>query len=521
MIQIELFTKYRLIQFEHFDVYISGFFQNKNQTIQYDQVAQDLLHRLDDFLKEIDGDFYFIIHNKDNNSVKFGVDATRKKSLFYRYNKNEVRITDNVRDHFISDSKLSKTSLAEFEYSGYVLDNKTLFENIFQVNPGNYISWENNILQKETYYEPYHINSNCFIDSRDQLINKLDDSLNRSFEATLNYIDGKKIFLPLSGGNDSRLVLAMLKRFGVKDVVCYTYGIPNNPDSLVSKKMAEKAGYEWFFIKYSNKEWFKIFNSTFYQDYTKYASNYASMPHMLEILALYQIKEKFDISDVVFMPGHTGDFISGGHLNYVVKTTDERVKYDDFIERIMVKHFSLKKDYVSNNVLHQVLHENEELKKVVDHNDFVRAYENFEYVNRQSKYIINSSRLFEFVGSESVHPFWRKDYINFWNSVDLESKYNRSLYKEYLKEKHPFFFSKDYTMKGKNIRRAIYIFQILLSRVNKDLSSYLDYFTNAGAFYGAIGFSDFVKNRRKYRSIIGYTTGKYLEKLKSSYQVES
>ena len=61
--------------------------------------------------------------------------------------------------------------------------------------------------------------------------------------------DGRVIVVPLSGGYDSRLVASGFAYLGYKNVKCFSYGQKNNFESLISKKVAKKLGYDWKFIK--------------------------------------------------------------------------------------------------------------------------------------------------------------------------------------------------------------------------------------------------------------------------------
>ena len=69
----------------------------------------------------------------------------------------------------------------------------------------------------------------------------------------------------------------MLKKLNYDNVVCYTYGDEKQYEVKYSKIIAEQLGYEWHFIKYTDDEWNKMIDETFYS-YCDYCHNFSSVP---------------------------------------------------------------------------------------------------------------------------------------------------------------------------------------------------------------------------------------------------
>ena len=505
---------YRLNQ-EHYKetiglttVIISGYFIQNSILLDNRYICQQLLTNKKRFLKNIDGDFLFIIIDNSNNTVAFGVDHVRKKSLFYKLNQGSIFITDNISSKDIGNLETNPSCILEFKYSGYVTGERTLINNFYCVKPGEYIIWGNNNIRKIIFYNYYPTDIN---EEKDEgvLVETLDECLDQAIIDTLIIAKGKKILLPLSGGNDSRLLLAMLNRHKIENVVCFSYGKKNNTESLISKYYANKLGYEWIFIEYNNSKWYNLYHSKKYYEYSKFSSNYTAIPNLLEFLAVDELSNKFDLSNHVFLPGHTGDFISGGHLEYIFRESDfGKINYDTFIARIIDKHFSLVNDYKSNLELYEKIFYDPVLHKGKDNNVALpQIYEHYEYLNRQSKYIINSSRLYEFYNSQSVFPLWRKSFVSFWRELSFYQKFNKRLYLLYLNKSFPDSFPNVPISKSNfNSRLFLNHSQKYLTRI----SNYFDYFTNSGSFYGTVGLKNFLIKRHRFRSIIGYTVDDYL-----------
>ena len=44
-----------------------------------------------------------------------------------------------------------------------------------------------------------------------------------------------------------------------------------------------------------------------------------------------------------------------------------------------------------------------------------------EYENRQTKYVVNSQRIYDFYNLSWLLPLWNKSYIKFWEKVPLNT----------------------------------------------------------------------------------------------------
>ena len=66
---------------------------------------------------------------------------------------------------------------------------------------------------------------------------RLDEILNEVFIKIIRKNKNKKIFVPLSGGLDSRLVLSKLIELGAKNISSFSYGNPYNSDAMRAKEL--------------------------------------------------------------------------------------------------------------------------------------------------------------------------------------------------------------------------------------------------------------------------------------------
>src|SRR5690606_7417167 len=107
---------------------------------------------------------------------------------------------------------------------------------------------------------------------------------------------------------------SLLKNAGYEKVICFTYGRPNR-ESELSQMVAEKLGYQWIFVDYRKIDIKGYLHDPVFQDYYRYAGNNYTMPYLQEYFAVKYLKDnKLVPDDSVFIPGHGGDFLAGGHV---------------------------------------------------------------------------------------------------------------------------------------------------------------------------------------------------------------
>ncbi|MDF1876084.1 asparagine synthase, partial [Sulfurimonas sp. SAG-AH-194-I05] len=263
------------------------------------------------------------------------------------------------------------------------------------------------------------------------------------FKKIINNLNGRQVIIPLSAGNDSRLVASCLKHLGYTNVLCYSYGTNGNFESEIARVIAKKVGYEFIFIPMTHKKEKKYYNSKEYQKFLTFADTCSSIQFIQSISTIRYLKENDLIdSDAVFINGNSGDFISGGHISGKVQNDNSVLSKEErlniILDQIIKKHFTLwgylKTDFnllkIQDLLQKELKNENIVLDSI-NHDHGV--YEYLEFINRQSKYVITGQRVYEFYGYEWRLPLWDDEYLNFWKKIPKEYKVNQKLYKDMLK----------------------------------------------------------------------------------------
>lgn len=394
--------------------------------------------RLIEVLNKFDG-FFGIVYVKKDVLVA-AVDRIRSIPLFYSNERGVFRISNDAAwiESGIESPRKDQLARSEFSKTGYVTGQDTLIEQVKQIPAGSCIviqRSEGQLKLKEFRYFNLNYREGLKLNGPELTV-ELGRRFDRTIERLVDFAQGRQIAIPLSGGFDSRLIASGIANCGYKHVICYTYGRSNNAEAKLSKEVAESLGFEWHFIEYTDDLWRAAWRSDMGEKFRQFSSNLSSLPHAQDFLAIQGLLER-DVmkSDAVVVPGHTGDYISGGHLPSVVFNPTP-CSFRDIISAIVLRHYSnAPLENAGSGVMEElrariqrripipVLHSRESL---------ANAYEAWEWQERQAKYIVNSVRAYEFFGLNWWIPLWDTEFVDFWLRASLDIKRESAWYQSFV-----------------------------------------------------------------------------------------
>ena len=452
------------------------------------------------------GSFAIVFQN--SSKLWIGVDRLRSIPLFYTLQNNIFYISDSacwIKDE-LNLKEIDSTSEQEFLLTGYVTGKDTLFTEIKQIQAGEYliVKEANNkiTIKNNRYYRYFH--KDFFTDSKDKLFDKLDNISGNYIKRLIKSVKGKTIVIPLSGGYDSRYIAAMLKKLDYKNVICFSYGEKSFCESEISKKVADKLGYKWYFIEYTKIKWREWFNSKEMKEYLKYGNNLTSLAHLQDWPAVYELKKNKKIpNDSIFVPGHSGDLLGGSWTPKPVDTSKIDYNLKDISDYLFKRHyclFDLKDEHKKSLFLNRIKEE-QSILEISNVENFVSLSDCWNIANRQAKFIVNSVRVYEFFGFGWHIPLWDSELMDFWSRVPLKYRINKELYDEYLFERLfkecDISFIKNESKKIKKSKSLAKIKSIIkkISPLYKmaikilSIKPYLlDYYTHPMNWYGIVSY---------------------------------
>jgi asparagine synthase (glutamine-hydrolysing) len=430
-VPIYLYSKFKpfKVQSGIFEVYLQGtpsLMKKTNGTGSWQEEIINLLVR-NDFkaelflageLKKNSGLFSLIV--KANNDFIMASDIIRSFPVFYGFHMGKLFITDQLEEFQKENGnlELDYNKLEEFCTIGLTLGKETVYKNVYGLQAGEIVTIHNNEIRSVRYFEfkpdinPVHYKT---LAEFTKVFNSL--FLLVFSRAVEQHPNVNRWVVPLSGGHDSRLVVNYLHRLGVKNVICYSYGIAGNRQSLISKQVAQAVGYDWYFVEYTKQKWQALHESGIFGEYVDYSFNGVSTPHFQDFLAVYELKANDIIKDGdVFLPGHTVVTETVFDENTMkIKTVEEALQYAYSKSQILSVLSQLR------NSIHLALRDMYFESKTSPEN--FMAF--FDWQERQAKYITNSIKAYEFFGFRSLQPMWDMEIVDFWLKMPARERVGR------------------------------------------------------------------------------------------------
>ncbi len=444
------------------NVWAKGFLFDSNNIFYEEEKILDYflgIKNKDDFeikLKEANGFFCVLIQHED--VVFVAVDSIRSHPLFYS---EAYQWIGDYPDTLNETHVLKKDTISKYEFfaTGYVTGNQTIYEDIYQLQAGQYLIIENNTCRLHTYYQYLHQD---FIDYTEEKARiELDKCVTNAMERLITYAKGRQLVIPLSGGYDSRLIVLKLKELGYTNILCFSYGKLNNVESLISKKVADHLGLKWVFIDYEPivKLLYQSENMTQYDHFSHRA---VSLPHKQDYFAVHQLKEKPLIEkNAIFIPGHTGDFLGGKHVPQ--KAYESHWNKKQIINQLLKQHYNLfKLTKKQKDIYFQktttILPSQPKL------GDTSSQLDHWNWRERQAKFIVNSCRVYEFYGYQWYCPLWDKELMEYFKKLPIKFRKNKWLYNTYINKQNVVLEIKESKYK---ISLAIFFKQIIKTIIKK------------------------------------------------------
>lgn len=534
---------WQIIRQDNFSIWIKGNIIINNSILKNDEIIQ-ISHELvneeknEDILQSLNGSYSLVIETPEK--ILAVVDRLRSIPLFYYQKDDDFVISDDanyLREKF--SPSFNEEAGAEFLVTGYVTGNETLFKYIYQIRAGEYFIYNKSDGSLKTYYYHRYLHGNYLSEPDEVLLSRLDDIMLRVFQRLIDTAEGEQLVVPLSGGLDSRIIVAMLKRLGVKDVICFSYGRKGNYEAEISRQVAEAVGYQWYFIEYTKEKMYNWYNSDEMKEYSDYAGNLTSLPHIQDYFAVKELKEKGLISEkAVFVPGHSGDMLAGSWI-----PNEDLSNFTNmymFIEHTLNRHYSLQDlDNIKNEQILSIFHtriQNSIMSlKIDDIDTCIDAIELFNFNERQAKFIVNSIRAYEFFGYKWRIPLWDNELIEFFLKIKINYRINQHLYKKYINNLLIFHhFPELINIPTTNVEKKspsikFWIIEKLKKQPLKKYSVYFynhykkqtEYFLNPMNYYGIMSKKEYSKFFQKIFNINSFLADQFIKNIQRNFDHES
>ena len=285
-------------------IWIKGYFYSHTIDEMVDKFSIIKKSEVASYIKSIDGHFAIIIKRHDLTFLI--VDKVRSAPLFFTKIKNDFYVDcdpKNLVNLSGFNKRINENAYLEIAMSGFVIGNKTIYKNLYSLKAGEVVILEDNSYEYLQYYRYHNDIANKIFN---EYLDELTDVTLNIFRKMLKQIGNRQIVIPLSAGNDSRLVASILKHLGARNVKCYSYGTIGNFEAKIAKLISQKLGYEWKFIPLTHKSEKKYYASKSYKEYLDYSETYCSVPYIQSLSTMKYLKDMHWINqDAVFINGNS------------------------------------------------------------------------------------------------------------------------------------------------------------------------------------------------------------------------
>lgn len=225
----------------------------------------------------------------------------------------------------------------------------------------------------------------------------------------------RPLVVPISGGLDSRLILATLMEvLTAERIKTVTVGVPGAFDYEFGCRVAEWAGTDHTVIDLNQVH----FSKSALLDLEERTS---TPTKILASFCLYNAFERFS-GNHIFISGFMGDPLAGSRLP---KKDMSPLKY--FLEK--------------NSYLGRMPASRYFESYLLDCDDYaphgITSYDQLDFFIRQRSFIYP---LFRDSGRNVVHPFCDHRWLSFWLSVPFEQRVSKTFFKKFLRESFPAAF---------------------------------------------------------------------------------
>lgn len=453
------------------------------------------------------------------------VDHVRSFPLFYAIKSGHVYIS-NSGLRLRTDVEACRDSWGEREMRmcGFVTGCRTLYEGVYQLEAGQILFMDlSGVVQGDRHFD--YFPDKLFEGDDNAALAALDDVHSRVFDRLVESLDGRTVVIPLSAGKDSRLILGSLIDRGYKDIWCYSHGPAEHIEVRWVAELARQKKLDWRHVAYDREFTGFAMRSKDWREYTLWASQGASVPIGVDYFSILHLQMLKQLPDSpVFVNGQSGDFLNGDQVPKEILGQDScNLEFRDWLRIAVNKHYGL---------WPRELHENYEeiasllrmtfsqyVKFPVNEQEAVWCWDRLNWSERQSKYIVNGQRMYEWFGHPWLLPLWDRELVEFWCRIPLAMKKRQSLLVRWLETRDPGgLFNTGIPLGKAQIPTLLFVVNALYYKMaeligwdpNLFKRTVLVWFGDYRLYYPQRSFFEFLKDSAYHRNSVSYVAKRAL-----------
>ncbi len=194
-----------------------------------------------DFIFKLKGAFNIIIWDRKEKKLTVFNDRYGLRPIYYSQHNNELFLASEVKailTHRDVSKNIDDSAIASLFFFGFVMGERTYFESIKLLPSASFLVFENNQIRISNYWNFNFLDKNEG-KTQDYYEQKLGNLILQAIERHVE--DGTRITVPLSGGLDSRTILASIPE-EYHPINTITFGTKDMDDVQIAKRVSETLG---------------------------------------------------------------------------------------------------------------------------------------------------------------------------------------------------------------------------------------------------------------------------------------
>jgi asparagine synthase (glutamine-hydrolysing) len=300
--------------------------KNRGHKFETTSDTEVLLHLYneygDEFINDLNGMFAFVIYDKKNNRLLIARDHFGIKPLYWYRDDHKLLFASEIKailNHPEITAEPDNKNLYEYLTFQFLLNEGTMFRNIFKLVPGHYmmLNLDTGKLSRVKYWEPdfkidrYH--------TEEYFIVRLGEILDQTISQQLR--SDVPVGSYLSGGIDSSFVTIMSASKYSGQFKSFTGAFEEGPEFNeldYAKEVAKAANSQLFEIFPTEREFIDLLPKLIYHLDEPVAGPGIFPQYIVSKLASEHVK--------VVLGGQGGDEIFGGYARYLIAYMEQAIK---------------------------------------------------------------------------------------------------------------------------------------------------------------------------------------------------
>lgn len=368
-------------------------------------------------------------------STLLAVDRMRSLGLLYAFDGTRWIVSDEVGALLarLASPRLDVEQARIFESYGYALGEETLIEGVFSVEAGSIVELRPDGSRIARSFAGYRRPADPIEDPADFAV-AFSAALDATVGRMLDAAGERPLVLPLSGGLDSRLLLARLARLGATRVSAFTYGKAGAGEIGVSKRVAEAFGVPWTVVDYPPDRMRALWAGDEGEAFRRANWCGVSLPHVQDWFALREMSGDGRLpEDAILLPGHT--IVGNSHDEGLALSGPPAAR----LARIIARH------HAQGRGADRLVDSSASIARAVERAAREVGYDGsgpsalswlewFNLRERQAKYINHSMRAYEFFGRTWAAPMLDVEMWATWLDGSVALTKNREWYARFVAE---------------------------------------------------------------------------------------